>query len=198
MSRRATNPPSSRRLVSVFHREEDLVAAVHELVAEELGIREIYTPHAVHGLGDAAGMPRSRLGLVCAVAAAVGSTLFFIFQDWASAYSWPLNVGGKPFSSLPAWIPVVFEAGVLSAGLTTVLALFVVSRLYPGKRPQLVHPRVTDDRYVVVQDVPDAGFDAAAAQRICRRHGAEVEERFVPTAPRAGERPARRQPEVWR
>ena len=99
----------------------------------------------------------------------------------------------------PAWIPVVFEVGVLAAGLATVLALLVRSRLYPGKKAYLVDPRVTDDRFVVMMDLTDAGFDVSKARRICMDHGAEsVEEVLTPDREKKPRKPEIESLEVWR
>ena len=146
---------SARQLLSIFPGEETVFGAIRELRETGYVIEEVYAPYAVHGLDRAAGLRRSRIGLVTVAAAAIGSIAFYLFQDWVSAINWPLNIGGKPYSSAPAWIPVVFETGVLAAGPTTVLAPFVRSGLYPGKKARLVDPRVTDDRFAVVLDIPD-------------------------------------------
>jgi hypothetical protein len=190
---------SARQLLSIFPGEETVFGAIRELRETGYVIEEVYAPYAVHGLDRAAGLRRSRIGLVTVAAAAIGSIAFYLFQDWVSAVNWPLNIGGKPYSSAPAWIPVVFETGVLAAGLTTVLALFVRSGLYPGKKPRLVDPRVTDDRFAVVLDIPDSGFDIEQASRICRRNGAEsTEETPAPEPAKKPRKPPARSLEVWR
>ena len=173
---------SSRHFVSIFLDEDSTFGAVLELRKEGFKIREVYAPYAVHGLDRAAGLPRSRIGFVTVTAAAIGSLAFYFFQDWVHAVDWPLNIGGKPYSSAPAWIPVVFETGVLFAGLATVLALFVRSGLYPGKKAKLIDPRITDDHFAVVLYILDSGFDTDQVLRICNRHGAgAAEEIEVPS-----------------
>jgi len=190
---------SDRQQVSIYPGEEEVLGAVGELRLAGFEIVEVFAPYAVHGLERAAGLRRSRIGLVTVTAATIGSLAFYFFQDWVSAISWPVNIGGKPYSSAPAWIPVVFETGVLAAGLATVLALFVRSRLYPGKRARLIDPRITDDRFAVVLEIPDSGFDTAAAREICTRHGAEsVEERTAPEGGKKPQKPATTSLEVWR
>ena len=190
---------STRQLICVFPTEEGILGALPELRSADFRIAEAYAPYAVHGLDRAAGMRRSRIGFVTVAAAALGSIGFYLFQDWVSAISWPLNIGGKPFSSAPAWIPVVFEAGVLAAGLMTVLALLVRSKLYPGKRPELIDPRITDDRFAVVIEIPDSGFDRDCALEICERYGVEAVEETEAAAEKR-RRPRGEAPplEVWR
>jgi len=190
---------STRQLQSIFPDEDSVHGALLALRKAGFIIQEVYAPYAVHGLDRAAGLRRSRIGFVTVAAAAVGSISFYYFQDWVSAMSWPLNIGGKPYSSAPAWIPVVFEVGVLTAGLATVLALFVRSGLYPGKKPLLVDPRVTDDRFALMMDIADAGFDVDEARSICRRHGAEsVKEVLTPARRKKPRQPEIQSLEVWR
>jgi hypothetical protein len=168
-----------RMLMSVFGREEDAVAAVATLRRHGYIPDAIHAPWASHALLEAAGLPHSRLGWVCAAAGCLAAGLTLLFEIWTSASSWPLNVGGKPFNSLPAFVPPVFEAGVLFAGLSTVAAFFLVSRLYPGKRAAVPRPGVTDDEFVLLLEEKDATFDPVAVEALCRSCGAvAVEERI--------------------
>jgi hypothetical protein len=101
---------------------------------------------------------------------ALGTALAVWFQTWTGAVSWPLNVGGRPLNSLPAYVPVAFEVMVLSAGLGVVLAFLLRCRLFPGKRPA-PPSGVTDDRFVLIVVEDNAAFDPDAARRlfqVCR------------------------------
>ena len=123
-------------------------------------------------LDRAAGMRDTRIGWVCAIAGLLGAALALAFQEWTSVVDWAVDVGGKPYDSLPAFVPVLFEVGVLCGGLASVLALFIVTRIYPGKRAQLAHPRSTDDRFVVQLDASGPAFDAERASELLAQHGA--------------------------
>ena len=102
------------------------------------------------------------------------------FEHWTASIDWQLNVGGKPWNSLPSDVPVAFEAAVLLAGFGSVFALFAVSRLFPGKQPQIIDPRITDDRFVLVIDEANAAFDAAAVRSMLQEfHVLAVEERVT-------------------
>jgi len=163
---------SRRLLYASFVGEAEVLAAVAALRAGGHSIDEIYAPYALHGLDRAAGLRRSRLGWVCAAAGFLGAGGMAWFQSWTSATSWPLNVGGKPFFSWPAFVPVTFEGGVLAAGLATVAAFLLRSRLYPGRAPSPLPAGATDDRFVVAVVARDATFDAQALARLCLEHGA--------------------------
>ncbi|MFN2239084.1 MAG: DUF3341 domain-containing protein [Thermoanaerobaculia bacterium] len=173
---------AERYMMAVFTDEAHAVAAVRDLAAAGHAPLDVYAPYAVHALERAMGIPRSRLGMVCALAGFLGAGSILFFQYWTSAVDWRLNVGGKPLFSFPAFVPVTFEVGVLLAAVATVLAFFWRSRLYPGKDPGLVHPRVTDDRFVIVLEEKDAAFDRERVRDLClRNHAVEIEERPMPT-----------------
>lgn len=183
MRRRART--THRVLVATFDREDRVMAALPALRDRGYRIRDVFAPYAVHGMDRAAGIAPSRIGWVCGAAGLAGAALMLLFQVWVSAADWTINVGGKPFASLPAFVPVAFEAGVLAAGLTTVGALFAVSRLYPGKDAALADPRVTDDHFAVVIDEVDADFDSEEVRGLLAGFGAvSAEERALPDSRR--------------
>jgi hypothetical protein len=153
------------RIVATFADEGALLAAVRATRAAGVTIDDAFTPYAVHGLEEAMGLGRSRLTWVCFLAGLSGASLAIGFQIWSSAVSWPLNVGGKPFASIPAFIPVTFELTVLSAALVSAAAFLFRSRLFPGRRSAPL-PRVTDDRFALVV------ADGEAARSALRAAGA--------------------------
>jgi hypothetical protein len=170
---------SRRVVVGVFDDEEKLLGVTRQARAEGLKVIDVFTPYAVHGLDAAMGLRASRLPWVCFFAAITGAALKLWFEFWTTMVDWPLNVGGKPWNSLPAFVPVTFEVMVLSAGLATVFVFLVLARLRPGKRVAMIHPRVTDDRFVLVLEESDARFDLRRVQRLFEKFGAlAVEERL--------------------
>jgi hypothetical protein len=170
----------SRRIVlGVFADESNLLNVTREAHESGLKIVDAFTPYAVHGLDSAMGLRASRLPWVCFLAAITGAALKLWFEFWTSMVDWPVNVGGKPWNSLPAFVPVTFEVMVLSAGLTTVFAFLLLAGLRPGKRPTLAYGGVTDDRFVLVLEETDARFDLTSVRRMFAKYGAvAVEERL--------------------
>lgn len=167
-------------LLSVYESEADLIDAVR--AARERGYRilDIYSPYAIHGLERVAGFRRSRLPIACFLFGLIGTILAFWGQYWASAVDWPINVGGKPWNSWPAFIPVTFEMMVLSAGVGSVLALFVVSRLWPGKKANLIVEGITNDRFALLIAESGPTFSYDEVQALCERfHPVAVEARYV-------------------
>jgi hypothetical protein len=157
-----------------------LLAATDAVRRGGFRIVDAFTPYAVHGLERAMGLRPSRLTWVCFVCGMAGALGMLWFEHWTASIDWPLDVGGKPWNSLPSDVPVAFEAAVLLAAFGSVLALFVVSRLYPGRQPQVIDPRVTDDRFVLVIDEADAAFDTAAVRRMLQEfHVVAIEEKVA-------------------
>lgn len=142
---------TSRRIdVGVFADEARFLGAARACRELGLEIVDARSPHPVHGLDDIAGFRRTRLPAATLAFGALGFALATWFQVWSSAQDWPIDVGGKPWNSMPAFLPITFEMTVLFAGLATVVALLVRSRLLPGRVPSLASLRTTDDRYAIL------------------------------------------------
>jgi hypothetical protein len=179
---------SGRVVISVFDREDHILRATAAARQEGFEIVDVFTPYAVHGMDQAMGLGRSRLPWVCFALGLFGAAVTAWFQYWASAVSWPINVGGKPWHSWPAFIPVVFEVMVLCAGAGTVLFFIVWTGLRPGRRSPVSDLGVTDDRFALAIRSTGDRFDRAAFDALLQRfHAVHIEERdLFPGAAEAG------------
>jgi hypothetical protein len=153
---------SRRIILARFTQTEDLLEAVRATQSRGWVILDVYTPYLVHELDPILGWRRSRLPVACFLGGAVGAAVALWFQFWTTASDWPLNVGGRPWNSLPAFVPAVFESMVLLAGFGLVFAWLWRCRLYPGKKARLPMTGLTDDRFaLVVRDPgPDSGTES--------------------------------------
>lgn len=168
------------QLLGIFDSESALIDAIKAARKQHLKIAEVYSPYAVHGLDRVLGLKRSRLALVCLLGGALGAILKLWFEIWTAAIDWPVNVGGKPWNSLPAFVPITFEVMVLFAGLGTVAAFLIVARLIPGRRAKLIHPQITNDRFAMLIEETDASFDVERVKDLLNANGAvEVAELLV-------------------
>jgi hypothetical protein len=180
---------SRRLLVASFDDEHALLAAVRH--ARESGHRvvDVFSPYPVHGLDESQGLRPSRIPWATLGFGLAGLAGGIALQAWTSATDWPLDVGGKPLLSWPAFVPVAFELVVLLAGLGTVAAFLLVDRR--RGRPAGPHAaRATDDRFLLTLDAGDATYDAARLRDAYRaRFGAtEVEEVLADDEPEGGPR----------
>jgi hypothetical protein len=150
------NQTMGRRLAGVIGFFDD----THTLIEATTKVRDAnyqhfdaYTPYPVHGLEAAQGLKRSPLPFVTFAAGLTGCTLGFLLQYWTSVVDWPLNVGGKPFNSWPAFVPVTFECTILFAGLATVGGMFIFNGL-PNIRRKTFDSGITRDRFALVIEAP--------------------------------------------
>jgi ActD protein len=165
---------SGRRIdVAVFASEDGILRAARACRDHGLEIVDARSPHPIHGFDDIAGIRRSRLPLATLVAGIAGLALGTWLQLWTSARDWAIDVGGKPWNSMPAFLPVTFELTVLCAGLTTVAVLLVRSRLRPGRAPALEGLHTTDDRYALLVASPMGAHTAGEMGRLWSELGAE-------------------------
>ena len=159
-------------VVATFSEEHGLKEAVRLMRARGYRIYDVYGPYPVHGLPELMGLRRSRLPLL-SFAAGVGGLLGALaLQFYTNVIDWPLNVGGKPANSTPAFIPIAFELTVLSAGLATAAGFLARCRLAPGASASLFAEGTTEDSFALVLRRRDATFDAGEARRLLLDSGA--------------------------
>jgi hypothetical protein len=103
----------------------------------ETGYRRInaYSPYPIEELAEAIGYHKNWVAPVVFVSGLMGLVGGFALLFWTSAIDYPINVGGRPYVSLPAWIPILFECTVLLASFGAVLGMLAMNRL-----PQPYHP----------------------------------------------------------
>jgi hypothetical protein len=149
-------------VVASFDSGAKLCEAIGQLRARGYHLLDAFTPHPIRGLEEALGWRRSRLDWLAGGAGLVGTAFAFFLQWFLVGYLLPLNVGGRPPVSIPAFIPITFETMVLFSATVGFLALLWACRL-----PRLRHPlfavdgfeRVTLDRYWLGINAADPCFD---------------------------------------
>lgn len=133
-----------------FTDEPDLIQAIKELQDKGIQIEDVRTPFPVHGLDAVLKYRRSRIPKIAFIAGAAGGALGLLFQIWVFTKAWPLVIGGKPFLSIPSFIPVTFELTVLFAAIAMVIAFLVRSNLGPGSIPDILDDEVTNDHFQII------------------------------------------------
>ena len=142
-------------VIGVFSDEEILTDALKSVHSAGLKIHDVYSPFPLHNVDDLLGIKRSKLTYVCFGGGLIGLLIAIFFQIYTQAFSWPLIIGGKPFNSLPAFIPIGFELTILFAALITTGAFLYKSNLFPGKDELFLDIPATDDKFVIAVEVQD-------------------------------------------
>ena len=142
-------------ITAYFEDEGELKKSLKFLREKEAPIYDVFTPFPVHGLENILGYRRSHLPKVAFWGGAIGAAAGLGFQTWIFTQDWPLNFGGKPFFSLPSFIPVTFECTILFAAFSMVLAFFFRSNLGLGANNKIFDERATDDRFLIVLNIDD-------------------------------------------
>jgi hypothetical protein len=137
---------------------------------------EAYAPYPVEGLGEIIHPgPKPLLSLLMFVGAVFGAAWGFWIQYWDEALSYPINVGGRPHDSWPAFVVSAFEFMLLAAIAAGFFGLLAASRL-----PKLYHPifeakafeRASRDRFLICIEATDPRFDATSIRAAFERLGA--------------------------
>ncbi|XXF76899.1 DUF3341 domain-containing protein [Myxococcaceae bacterium GXIMD 01537] len=118
-----------------FATPDALVEATRKMREKGFQGMDTYSPYPLHGGSEALGLPPSKVPLITLGAALTGLVTALSMQTFMNTVDYPLNVGGRPLLSLPAWIPITFELTVLFAAFGIFFGLMALSRL-----PQPYHP----------------------------------------------------------
>lgn len=158
---------ASGGVLASFDFLDSTVDAIHELrKAGFKGLRG-YASYPEHHLEEALGYKESPVRVWTLVGGLTGTATGFAFTTWTSM-DWPIVTGGKPIVSIPAYVVIAFEMTVLFGALSTLIGVFVLSRL-PHIKPIVVYdPEFMSGRYGLY--VPAAGSKLDEARRILERH----------------------------
>lgn len=145
--------PKMSGVVGIFTDPNTLIHATEKVRACNYESFDCFTPYPVHGLEHAQGLKRSPLPFITLGAGLTGFMSAVTLQYWTSVVDWPLNIGGKPYWSWPAFVPIMFELTVLFAGLATVGGMFLLNG-FPNTKKRAFDPSITCDRFAIFIDAP--------------------------------------------
>jgi hypothetical protein len=152
-----------------FATPEELIHAVEKV--REAGYRRLdaYAPFPVEGLSEALGLKRNLVPAITLLGGLAGGLGGFCFQYWVAAITYPMNIGGRPLNSWPAFIPVTFELTVLGAALSAVFGMLALNGLPQPHHPVFNVPRFTHastDRFFLCIEAHDPKFHLAETARL--------------------------------
>ena len=154
-------------MMAEFRDAESLVAAARECAATYRDI-DAYAPFAVEGLSDAIGFHHDRTSLVTLLGGIAGGIGIYFLQWYSAVIDYPINAGGRPLHSWPAFIPATFECTVLGAALAAFFGFLILNGL-----PKLHHPifnaadfdLASRNRFFLCVEAGDPRFEPAATRR---------------------------------
>ena len=138
----AKSPSPIYGLMAEFDSPEALVAAARSAFAAGFRKMDGYSPFPVDGLAEALGFHRTWVPFIVLIGGIIGCLGGFFLQYWASVIDYPVNVGGRPLNSWPAFIPVTFELTILIGALSAFLGVLALNGL-----PMPYHPGFNVDRF---------------------------------------------------
>src|SRR2546428_9146244 len=166
-----TKSPQLYGIMAEFDSPTELVAAAHRTYAA--GYRRVngYSPFPIEALSEAIGFHHTRLPLIVLIGGVLGGLGGFFMQYWMEVIDYPLNVGGKPFNSCPAFIPITFECTILAAALAAVLGMLALNKLPQPYHPVFNAPNfalATRDKFFLVIEANDPKFKYSEATQFMK------------------------------
>lgn len=149
-------------VVAEFRSPEELKSAARRTSGEGYVLFEAYTPFPIHGLGEAMGYRHRKLPLIVLVGGILGGLAGFFLQYYASVIDYPMNIGGRPDNSWPAFVVVTFEMTILAAALSAVLGMLALNGLPKPYHPLFHVPEfqlASQDRFFLSIQARDAKFE---------------------------------------
>lgn len=148
---------------ALFDTPNKIINAAKKVAEKGYTKYDVNTPYPLHGMDAAMKLPASKLGFVTLFAGLGGAAFALLTMGWMMGIDYPINIGGKPFFPLPAFIPITFEITVLIGTLSTVGALL----LFYFKLPNNKHPlhdtnymkNVSSDKYGIYIETIDPKFN---------------------------------------
>jgi hypothetical protein len=164
----APHPTGVYGVMAEFDRPEDVLEATRRAYEHGYRMIEAYSPFPVEGLTEAMGYHRNRVAPIVLIGGVLGGLGGFFMQWYSAVLSYPIDVGGRPFNSWPAFIPITFEMTVLFASLAAVFGMLAMNGL-----PRPHHPvfhvagfeRASRDRFFLCIQARDPLFDLPAVRQ---------------------------------
>jgi hypothetical protein len=155
-------------VMAEFPSAEALIAAAHQVHAAGYQKVDAFTPYPIEAVSEALELPRSKVPLIVLAGGLLGGFGGYMLQYWSQLIVYPMNIGGRPFHSWPAFIVPTFECTILGAALSAVLGMILLNGLPQPYHPVFNVPRfalASRDRFFLVIEAGDEKFHPDATRR---------------------------------
>src|SRR3989338_2981072 len=168
----------SKALACNFKSSNELLRAVKSVSKAGIQKFDVFTPYPLHGLDEHMKIRSSHIPWIALFFGLLGAGLGYALQWWTLGIDFPINIGGKPYVTWPAYIPVTFEMGVLICALATFVSIFVFCGLPKFSSPLETDEFAkasTDDEFLLYVESKDSKFNESELRKIFEAcHGHEV------------------------
>lgn len=158
-------------IAGIFLQEHKVIEAARKVREAGFEKFDAITPYPVHGMEEACGIKRSGIPYVTFGAGILGLMAGLGLVWYTSVYDWPLNIGGKPMFSLPAFIPILFELTVLFAALCSVGAMFYMCNM-PKIDPPVIDKDLTCHKFAIFIPENDVDYNQERVEKLLKDLGA--------------------------
>ena len=159
-----------------FDSAESIVNAARRVMSEGFTKVEAYTPVPVEELNDIIHKKRTILPTISLLGGLAGMATGFALQYWASVIEYPLNIGGRPYASWPAFVIPSYELTILFSALATAGGMIALNGLPQPYHPVFNAPRfslASSDKFFLVVESVDARYDGNKTPRFLQEIGAK-------------------------
>lgn len=149
-------------LMAEFETPEAVLSAARDAYAAGYRDMDAYSPFPIDGLAEAMGARAPWISYLILAGGILGGLGGYFMQWWYSVVVYPINVGGKPYHSWPAFIPVTFELTILGAALAGFLGMLILNGFPEPYHPVFNLPsfaRASQDRFFLAIEAKDPKFD---------------------------------------
>ncbi len=164
-------------ITGIFDTPDEIIEAADKVADKGYKKFDVNTPYPIHGMNNAMKLPPSKLGYAALVFGLSGTMAALALMFWTSVIDYPNIIGGKPFFSFPAFVPIMFEVTVLSASIATVVTMLFFFFKFPNNKHPLhdtpYMKKVSSDKYGISIQAEDVMFSRSEVENFLKELGAK-------------------------
>jgi hypothetical protein len=168
--------PTIYGLLAEFTEPEVLLDGARRAYTEGYRKLDAYSPYPIEDLAEAIGFTHNRMPTIVLIGGICGALLALTMQWFSAVIHYPLNVGGRPLFSWPAFVPITFELTILLGAFSAVIGMLGLNGLPMPYHPLFHVPNfamASRNRFFLCIQADDPKFDLAETQRFLESLGAK-------------------------